>query len=100
MCACLSAQYEERTIGPQAAPAEVRPLTAALDTLFGRLAEGRDAQRRFVENAAHQLRTPLAGLKGQIELALGVVSTRQHTSEYYQESVVTEKVATGDGSEG
>ncbi|MFZ4576995.1 MAG: DUF2997 domain-containing protein [Myxococcota bacterium] len=50
----------------------------------------------------------VVGLKGpecerltrEIELALGVVSTRQHTSEYYQESVVTEKVATGDGSEG
>ncbi len=73
----LAAQLSRREpgdltpLGPQAAPAEVRPLTAALDTLFGRLAEGRDAQRRFVENAAHQLRTPLAGLKGQIELALG-----------------------------
>jgi two-component system sensor histidine kinase TctE len=38
-------------------PGEVRPLADALNRLFGRLAESRDAQRRFVENAAHQLRT-------------------------------------------
>ena len=54
-------------------PGEVRPLADALNRLFGRLAESRDAQRRFVENAAHQLRTPLAGVKGQLELARGQV---------------------------
>jgi two-component system sensor histidine kinase TctE len=54
-------------------PAEVRPLADALNRLFARLAESRDAQRRFVENAAHQLRTPLAGVKGQLELALAQV---------------------------
>ncbi len=55
------------------APAEIRPLAEALNRLFERLAASRDAQRRFVENAAHQLRTPLAGVKGQLELALAQV---------------------------
>lgn len=54
-------------------PGEARPLADALNRLFGRLAESRDAQRRFVENAAHQLRTPLTGVKGQLELARGQV---------------------------
>lgn len=75
----LTHQLAERSpadLTPLAAtqtPAEVRPLADALNRLFGRLAESRDAQRRFVENAAHQLRTPLTGVKGQLELALAQV---------------------------
>ncbi len=55
----------------QQTPREIQPLTDALNRLLGSLAESRDAQRRFVENAAHQLRTPLTGVKGQLEIALG-----------------------------
>jgi two-component system sensor histidine kinase TctE len=62
-------------------PAELRPLAAALNRLFERLAASRDAQRRFVENAAHQLRTPLAGVKGQLELALAQVRRLPSRSE-------------------
>jgi two-component system, OmpR family, sensor histidine kinase TctE len=51
-------------------PKEVKPLVVALNNLLTRLQEDRDAQKRFVSNAAHQLRTPLAGLKTQTELAL------------------------------
>lgn len=54
-------------------PGEVRPLADALNRLFERMADSRDAQRRFVENAAHQLRTPLTGIKGQLELALAQI---------------------------
>jgi len=52
------------------APKEVRPLVRAINDLLGRLKEDIQAQRRFVANAAHQLRTPIAGLKTQTELAL------------------------------
>lgn len=55
----------------EGAPREVRPLIEALNRLFGRIGATREGQQRFVENAAHQLRTPLAGLKGQVELAAG-----------------------------
>ena len=54
-------------------PKEVRPLVKAINDLLERLEEDLQAQRRFVANAAHQLRTPIAGLKMQSELAL-----RQH----------------------
>ena len=51
-------------------PGEVRALIHAMNDLLARLSEAMSAQQRFVADAAHQLRTPLAGLKTQTELAL------------------------------
>jgi two-component system OmpR family sensor kinase len=50
-------------------PEEIQPLTDALNDLLGRLSHAIDAQRAFVADAAHELRTPLAALKLQIQLA-------------------------------
>jgi two-component system sensor histidine kinase TctE len=52
------------------APVEIRPLVDAIDDLLSRLNTDIEGQRRFIANAAHQLRTPLAGLKTQAELAM------------------------------
>jgi two-component system sensor histidine kinase TctE len=52
------------------APEEVRPLIDAVNNLLDRLQLVMQAQKRFVADAAHQLRTPIAGLKTQSELAL------------------------------
>lgn len=51
-------------------PDEVRPLIGAVNDLLQRLQEVMQVQQRFVADAAHQLRTPFAGLKTQSELAL------------------------------
>lgn len=51
-------------------PSEVKPLVGALNHLLGRLDAAISTQQRFIANAAHQLRTPLAGLKTHVELAL------------------------------
>lgn len=51
-------------------PAEIRQIVAAINSLLARLAASIEAQRRFIANASHQLRTPLAALKTQTELAL------------------------------
>jgi signal transduction histidine kinase len=51
-------------------PAEIGPLVTHTNDLLARLAESIAAQRRFVGHAAHQLRTPLAGLKLESELML------------------------------
>lgn len=54
----------------ETAPEEVRALAVAINTLLGAVHESVSNQRRFISDAAHQLRTPLAGLKSQTELAL------------------------------
>lgn len=54
----------------EAAPEEVRSLALALNTLLAEVRENVNAQKRFISDAAHQMRTPLAGLKSQTELAL------------------------------
>ena len=69
----LSALPEEQ------APQEVRPLIRAINDLLARLGAAIATQQRFVADAAHQLRTPVAGIKTQTELAL-----RQNRSEEVQ----------------
>jgi two-component system, OmpR family, sensor histidine kinase TctE len=54
-------------------PQEVRPLVSALNHLLARMDEQADHQRRFVADAAHQLRTPLAALQAQVEAWTQVV---------------------------
>ncbi|HEX3140669.1 MAG TPA: sensor histidine kinase, partial [Rhizobacter sp.] len=54
----------------EGAPQEVRSLALALNTLLAEVRENVNAQKRFISDAAHQMRTPLAGLKSQTELAL------------------------------
>ncbi len=51
-------------------PAEVRPLVGDVNELMQRLGEALDLQQRFIADAAHELKTPVSGLKAQIELAL------------------------------
>jgi len=52
------------------APAEVRPLTDALNALFLKVEAARRHEREVTAFAAHELRTPLAGLKTQAQVAM------------------------------
>ena len=51
------------------APEEVSPLVRAINDLLARLDQSIGAQKHFLADAAHQLKTPLAGLRTQAELA-------------------------------
>jgi two-component system, OmpR family, sensor histidine kinase TctE len=72
----LSAQLEQRAeddltaIDAAELPREMHPLTEATNHVMHRLQHLLDHQKRFVRDAAHQLRTPLAVLKVQVQSAL------------------------------
>jgi two-component system sensor histidine kinase TctE len=80
----LSAQMEQRPegdltpISAAGAPRELVPLVDATNQVMARLSQLLDYQKRFVRDASHQLRTPLAVLKTQVQSALhGDVEPRQ-----------------------
>ena len=51
-------------------PQEVQPLLDALNDLLQRLAQRMDTERRFTADAAHELRTPIAAIRAQAQVAL------------------------------
>lgn len=53
-------------------PAELQPFLHEINSLLHRLAEVIEAQSRFVADAAHQLRTPIAGIRMQAEAAMAM----------------------------
>lgn len=67
------AARSHRDLSPVAAPdvpGEVHPLLLSVNDLMARLDDVLRQQNRFIADAAHQLRTPVAGLKAHIEIAL------------------------------
>jgi signal transduction histidine kinase len=65
-----------------AAPREVAPLVEAFNAALGRLEAGLRAQRDFSANAAHELRTPLATLRAQVESLLEPDERRAASEEF------------------
>lgn len=59
---------EPMEVGP--VPSEIRPLVFSLNKLFDRLKNALETERRFTDDAAHELRTPLAALKAQAQVSL------------------------------
>ncbi len=70
----LSTQVDARAVDDMtpiddaAIPREVRPLLNALNRLFARVSEGFRREKEFTDNAAHELRTPLAAIKTQAQV--------------------------------
>ena len=71
--ASLSAEIDQRAeqelhpIEESHLPAEVRPFVVAINRLLGRVGQSMETQRRFVADAAHELRSPLTALSLQAE---------------------------------
>jgi two-component system, OmpR family, heavy metal sensor histidine kinase CusS len=65
-------------------PTELQAIPIRLNELLGRLEESFDRKRSITANVAHELRTPLAGLRATIELA----ETKSRSNEYYQRTLI------------
>ncbi|WP_027144494.1 sensor histidine kinase [Mesorhizobium sp. WSM3626] len=72
------------------AQSEIRPLIEALNAYMERVRAQMGAQRRFIANAAHQLRTPLALLSTQASYAL-----RETATDARQEALVALQASSG-----
>ncbi len=89
----------------QGTPAELRPFLDEINSLLLRLSEAVEAQSRFVSDAAHQLRTPIAGIRAQAEAALSgtspdnaqhalvrVAQSAQHMGDLVQKLLILARV--------
>jgi two-component system, OmpR family, sensor histidine kinase TctE len=75
-------------------PAELRPFLDEINSLLQRLSEAVDAQSRFVSDAAHQLRTPIAGIRAQAEAALA--SARHEDAQHALARIAQSAQTMGD----
>lgn len=60
-------------------PAELRPLVKRLNTLLSQLADSFESERRFSADAAHELRTPIAALRVQAQVAQRAASDQERS---------------------
>ena len=67
--ACRAPQ-QLQPLTPAAAPEEIRTMLEALNGLFQRVETALESERQFTADAAHELRTPLAALQAQLQVAL------------------------------
>ncbi|MHA6686690.1 ATP-binding protein [Mesorhizobium sp. A556] len=74
-------------------PKEIAPAVNALNGLFKRVEEARERERSFTAFAAHELKTPLAGLKTQAQIALGSSDRQVHANALRQISAGVDRTA-------
>lgn len=70
-----------REIAIERAPTELKPVVAQLNALLARVDDTLRREQEFTAGAAHELRTPLAGIRGKLEVAL----SRERTPEQHRE---------------
>jgi two-component system, OmpR family, sensor histidine kinase QseC len=94
----IGPQQLSRRLDEQNLPTELKPLVQAFNQALTRLEDGFRTQQQFMENAAHELKTPLALLRGQIELG-GAGQTQQllddvdHLARQVQQLLVLAEVS-------
>ncbi|MCF6257707.1 Sensory histidine kinase QseC [hydrothermal vent metagenome] len=75
-------QLDQITV--EGVPTETRPIIVALNSLFDRLYQAFEKERRFTADAAHELRTPLAGIKTQAQVAMRSIESEERQQAIMQ----------------
>lgn len=86
-------QADWKEIDPHEAVDEVKPLVKALNRAAAGLRQAVESQQRFLSTAAHQLRTPLAGLKAGADLARLTKDPKQLDAQLEKVSASADRVA-------
>jgi two-component system heavy metal sensor histidine kinase CusS len=76
-------EHLDERIPPEGWPRELRPLAVAFDEMFDRLEDSFTRLSQFSADLAHELRTPIANIRGEGEVAL----TRARTPDEYREVI-------------
>lgn len=82
-----------RPLSDQRLPREIAPAVHALNGLFGRVQAARDRERSFTAFAAHELKTPLAGLKTQAQIAAASRDPEVHAKALRQISAGVDRTS-------
>jgi len=82
-----------RPIGVEHAPVEVAPLVASLNSLLTKVQMARKQERDVTAFAAHELRTPLAGLRAQAQIALATDNEATRKGALRQMLVAVDRTA-------
>ncbi len=69
--------HDTQPIGLADTPLEVQSLVQALNELFDRITHMVESERRFTADAAHELRTPIAAIRAQVQVAMGANDTER-----------------------
>lgn len=74
-------------------PAEIKPLVVAFNALLAQLNQAMQGERRFIADAAHELRTPLAALQAHVQVALRAGTVQEKDAALTKLLAVVERSA-------
>ncbi len=86
-------KFDLTPLAPTDVPAELLPLVESFNHLLGQLDQAVAAERRFIDDAAHELRTPLAALLAQAEVAMGATTMPEKDAALARLRLVAERNA-------
>jgi signal transduction histidine kinase len=85
------AKFDLTPLATTALPTELRPLVESFNHVLGQLDEAVEGERRFIGDAAHELRTPLAALQAQAHVALHARSAAEKDAALVKLLAVAER---------